>query len=367
MYEEQINAVNAYAEGAKSWMPPTLSSGFWQAPYSSIGNGMWMTTAQQMIPNPRKQRANYKYMQGMSSVEAAGKTATRNDLFTAAKHDYYEWVVLKKKYALFIQEDSLLAYMVQLGHLRYTYNKETLNNIYKAEADLYELRNMQTMLLSDMKMKNVELNTLMNTDKQFAFDIDTALIPRFYEVSLTDTSVISASRSDIRQYDASIALIRLQQQFEQSKRLPEFGVTVSHMQSLNEMPNRFSAMGMITIPIVPWSAREYKANIKGLDYSANAISFQKQSLQNETTGMIASLQSQILSSKQQLSNYEENILPSYTKSYQSSILAYEQNTEALFVVLDGLRMYRMAKMNELDVLNTLLKLQVDYEKELEIR
>ena len=126
-------------------------------------------------------------------------------------------------------------------------------------------------------------------------------------------------------------------------------------------------MGMITIPIAPWASKEYKSNIKGLNNTANAISFQKQSLLNETAGMIASLQTQIKFSKQQLANYSNNIIPTYYKSYQTSMIGYEQNTEDLFVVLDGLKMYRMAKMNELDQLNTLLKLQVDYEKEMEIR
>src|SRR6185369_1860954 len=125
--------------------------------------------------------------------------------------------------------------------------------------------------------------------------------------------------------------------------------------------------GMITIPIAPWATKEYKSNIKGLDNTANAISFQKQSLINETAGMIASLQTQIKTEKQQLSNYEMNIIPAFYKSYQTSMIAYEQNTADLFVVLDGLKMYRMAKMNELDQLNKLLKLQVDYEKEMEIR
>ena len=49
------------------------------------------------------------------------------------------------------------------------------------------------------------------------------------------------------------------------------------------------------------------------------------------------------------------------------MIAYEQNTEDLFVVLDGLKMYRMAKMNEFEELRTLLKLQTAYEKEMEIR
>ena len=87
----------------------------------------------------------------------------------------------------------------------------------------------------------------------------------------------------------------------------------------------------------------------------------------ETAGMITSLQTQILSAKKQLANYKENIIPAYINSYQAAMLSYEQNTEDLFLVLDGLKMYRMAKMNELDRLNTLLNLQVNYEREMEIR
>lgn len=367
MYDEQINAVNNYSQMAKSWMPPTFSTGPWQAPYKNFNQGMWMFTGEQMIPNPSKQKANYNFMQGMSSVEAQGKTAKQNEMFAMAKRNYYEWIVLKKKYDVLVQTDSLLSYMVQVAQLRYTYNKEKLSNIYKAQADLFELRNMETMFLSDMKMKNVELNTLMNAEKNFQFDIDTTITQHNYELQLPDTAAISSARSDIREFDASMGLIKLQQQYEKSKRLPDFGISLSHMQSLGEMPNQYSAMGMITIPIAPWATKEYKSNIKGLDNTSKAITYQKQSLINETAGMIASLQTQIQSAKLQLANYNKNIIPSYYKSYQSSMIAYEQNTEDLFVVLDGSKMYRMAKMNELDQLNTLLKLQVEYEKEMEIR
>jgi len=260
-----------------------------------------------------------------------------------------------------------LNYIEKVAQLRYTYNKEKINNIYKAKADLYELRNMETMLRNDMKMINVELNTLMNLDKSYEFTIDTVIRLHDYEFQLADTSVISASRSDIRQFDASIDLIRLQQQFEKSKRLPEFGVSITHMQSLGTLPNQFSAMGMVSIPIVSWASKEYKSNIKGLDHAANAVSFQKQSLINETAGRIVSLQTQIRSAKQQMANYNDNIIPAYQKSYQTAMIGYEQNTEDLFIVLDALKMYRMAKMDELDQLLTLLELQVEYEKELEIK
>ena len=367
MYDEQISAVSNYSQMAKSWMPPTLSTGPWQTPYKKFQDGMWMITGEQMIPNPRKQKTNYNYLLGMASVEQQGKGAKKNELFVLAKQNYYELVVLKKKYDVLVQTDSLLNYIVQVAQLRYSYNKEKLSNIYKAQAELYELRNMETMLLSDMKMKNVELNTLMNLDKSFVFDVDTTLQSHNYELQLPDTALISSSRSDIKQFDASIGLLKLQQQYEKSKRLPDFGISLSHMQSLGDMPNQYSAMGMMSIPIAPWSSKEYKSNIKGLDNTSKAINFQKQALINETAGMIASLQTQIKSAKQQLKNYTVNIVPAYQKGYQSSMIAYEQNTEDLFVVLDGLKMYRMAKMNEFDQLNTLLKLQVDYEKEMEVR
>ncbi len=367
MYDEQISAVNNYSQMAKSWMPPTLSTGPWQTPYQNFNDGMWMITGEQMIPNPGKQKATYNYMQGMTSVEQQRKLAKKNEMFTMAKQNYYQWVVQQKKYNVLVQTDTLLNYIVQVAEIRYTYNKEKLSNIYKAQADLFELRNMEIMLLGDMKMKNIELNTLMNLDKSFVFTIDTNLQSRIYELQLPDTSLISSSRSDIKQFDASIGLVKLQQEYEKSKRKPEFGISLSHMQSLGEMPNQYSAMGMITIPIAPWASKEYKSNIKGLDNTTNAINFQKQSLINEAAGMIASLQTQIKSTKQQLANYNDNIIPAYYKTYQTSLIAYEQNTEDLFVVLDGLKMYRMAKMNELDQLNALLKLQVEYEREMEIR
>ena len=369
MYDEQISAINNYSEGAKSWMPSTFSTGPWQTPYNNFREGMWMFSGQQMIPNRTKQSANYNLMQGMLSIEKQGKGAKKNGMFAMAKQNYNEWIVLKKKYEVLIQTDSLLQYVLKVAQLRYTYNKEKLSNIYKAQADLFELRNMQTMFMADIRMKNVEINTLMNIDQSFIFDIDTTLKPKHYEIKLTDTALIASSRSDIKQYDASIDLVRLQQKVEQSKRLPDFGFSITHMQtySVMPMPKLYSAMAMMVIPIAPFASKEYKANIKGLNNAANAISFQKKSLINETAGMITSLQTQILSAKKQLANYKENIIPAYINSYQAAMLSYEQNTEDLFLVLDGLKMYRMAKMNELDRLNTLLNLQVNYEREMEIR
>lgn len=367
MYDEQIKAIKNNAEMAKSWMPPTLSTGLWQTPYYGFTDGMLMLTVEQMIPNPVKQQANFDFMQSMTGVEAQAKSVQRNSMFSMAKLTYYEWVVLKKKRVLLVQTDSLLSNIVQIAQLRYSLNKEKLSSIFKMQAELFELRNMETMTNGDIKMKNAELSALMNR-VGFVFDVDTVLSQKFYEIQSIDPAKISSSKSEIKQYDASKKYSELQQEYEKSKRLPEFGISMSHMQAFSAMmPNQYSIMGMIRLPIAPWASKEYESAIAGLDNTMAAIEFQKQALINETAGKLSSLQIQIKSVKEQLANYQHGIMPSYEKVYQSSMIGYEQNTEDVGMVLDGAKMVLMAKMQALDLLNNLLKLQSDYEKEMEIR
>ncbi|HRH64773.1 MAG TPA: TolC family protein [Bacteroidia bacterium] len=367
MYEEQINAVENFSKGAKSWMAPTLSTGPWQTPYSMFNEGMWMFTGEQMIPNPAKQRANYFYMKGMGEVEQYGRNAKRNELFALAKTNYYEWVILKKKYDNVLQIDSVLNYIFQVAKNRYTFNKEKLSNVLKTEAELYQIKNMQEMLVYEIQMRNIEINSLMNKNKSDRFEVDTTVLDKHYDNQESDSSAIANSRSDLKQLDATIVLLKLQQDLEKTKRLPDFGISLSHMQSLGVMPNSYSAMGMVTVPITPWASKEYKSNIKGIENNIRAIDYQREAMLNETSGMIASIKTQIKSLRKQIENYKINIIPTYYQSYQSALLSYQQNNEDLFVVLDALRMYKMSNEEMYTIMNTIFQLQVQYEKELEIR
>ena len=56
-YNSKINALNAYAQGAKSWESPLVGPGFWMTPYDKPGNGSLMISIEQMIPNPKSLEA----------------------------------------------------------------------------------------------------------------------------------------------------------------------------------------------------------------------------------------------------------------------------------------------------------------------
>ena len=124
---------------------------------------------------------------------------------------------------------------------------------------------------------------------------------------------------------------------------------------------------MMTIPIAPWSSKMYKSSVAGLNYEIEVVRNQQQTLVNNTSGFIQSLKSQIKNKKQQIGLYDKTIIPSMRKNYQVTLLAYEQNTEDLFMALDAWQNIKVAQLGYFDLLNDLLQLQVQYEKQLEIK
>jgi cobalt-zinc-cadmium efflux system outer membrane protein len=274
-------------------------------------------------------------------------------------------VVLKKKQTVLKQNEELLNYVIRSGEQRYSYAKEQLNNIYKAKVALAMLRNTQLMLENEIRKNNILLNTLMNQDKNIVFDIDTNIIGHNYESAPVDTSALHNQRSDLKAIDKSIALQKLNREFQQTRNKPDFGISYAHMFSYGGTPDLYSLMGTVTIPIASWSSKEYKANIQGIHFEILGLEQQKRAIVNNTAGQLSTLAFSMANIKEQLKNYKENILPAYQNSYKTSLIAYEQNTGELFIVLDALQALQTARLDYLSLSQDLLQLEANYEKEIE--
>jgi len=366
VYDAKASAQDAYATGAKSLDAPKVSAGQYQVPYQLNPNGgAFMIQAEQMFTNPAKLKAKQEYMQGQSKVTVEDKNYLKNQLIAQAKQYYYERVVLEKKLVLLQHTQDLLEYILKDANIRLTYGKEKLPNIYKAKAELFELDNTREQLNNEISQKNIMLNTLMNRDKQATFLVDTNYVLKEYETVLTDTIALANSRSDIKGINRNIDLQQLNAQMEYAKRKPDFGIQAAHMQSYGGYANQYILMGSVTIPIVPWASKEYKANLKGIRYEVEELQQKKLDILNQAQGQLAGLRTDMSSKKRQLKNYEQNIIPALQNGYKTVLLAYDQNTGDLPSVLDGIKSLQMAWMEGLDRLQELLTLQVAYEREYE--
>lgn len=365
-YDALISAQNAYAKGANNQDAPKISAGQYQTPYSLNPNtGSFMVQAEQTFTNPAKLKAKADYQKGLSTVTDADKRALQNQLSSQARQYYYERVILEKKLTLLQNTRALLEYMLKDANIRLTYGKEKLSNIYKAKAELYELDNNREQIDNEVSQRNIMLNTLMNRDKLTAFAVDTNIKMKDYSGVATDTARLAVSRSDIIGVDRSIQLQQLNAAMEYSKRKPDFGLQAGHMFSYGGYPNQYILMASVTIPIAPWSSKEYKANLKGIRLEVEELQQKRLDILNQAAGQLAALRAQMHSNQKQLENYHEHIIPALQNSYKTALQAYDENTGDLPSVLTGINDLLAARMTELDRLQDNLNLQVAYEKELE--
>lgn len=375
MYENEIRSMDEAAKGAKSWMAPEFTTGFWMTPYNikmwkkdemgAAGMGQYMLGGQQMFPNKKKQDADAAYMLAMSSVEKEKKNATLNEMVNDAKQFYYEWLILKKKLSILEQDEKLLDFMVKNAEIRYKNGLEKISAYYKAKAALGNLQNMRLMFGADIKEKRIRINALMGRNAMINFDIDTIYNLDDYATLEFDSTFFYNTRSDLKAVDKEINLTYLKQETEKQSLRPQFGIRYEHMFGFGGIPMQYSLMGMMKLPLTKWSSKMNKANIASLKWKSLARQAQKVMMANEYSGMAYGMRNELELKKKQLKLYEENIIPALKNNYKTMQLGYEQNTEELFMLYDAWETLYMTQLEYTEILGRALQLQVAIERLIE--
>ena len=371
-YDNKVKALNTYAEGARSLMAPMIGAGTFMTPYANQmlmderDKGAWMFSFEQEITNPSKLNANRKYLFSKAAVENQNRSTQFNQLRSEAKAMYYQWLVSEEKLNILKENERIMELMLKLARIRYPYNQGSLGNIYKAEGRLSEVQNMIQMTNGAIEESSYRLKALMNLPVETQIMVDTATNITYEPNQLIyDTAALSTQRSDIKQIDKTIEVMRLGQQLQRYQARPDFKIRFDHMQPIGNMPTQFTAMAMVSIPIAPWSSKMYKSEVQGMQYDIEAMKKGREAILIETSGMLAGMASQLTRMKQQLNNYETKIIPALKKNYQTLMLAYEENREQLPIVIDAWEALNMAQTDYIEKNQEYFNMIVSYEKELE--
>ena len=374
-YESKISSIRSLVEGAKAWMPPTVALALDRFPYqfsmikekTPDNQAGIMLSVQQMIPNPNKLNAKKEYLASLENVQHNDVEWQKNILHFTARLYYYRRYTAEQKLKLVKEYRELLNLLIKTAKDKYAYNQADLGTIFKAEASQSELANMETMLFSQIAESNIGLNTLMSRDVNTAFLIDTVLTPKDYHsdylLALDSSQIL---RNDILSVQSQIQSMKLNQRWMATGSKPDFGIQLAHGQMFG-MDNQFSIMGMITIPIVPWSSKMYKSEVKSMGFEIEAMQKEKSTMQLMARQMIREKITMLMYEKKQLDNYDKNVLPSYRKNLESNLLAYRQNTGNFFVLLDAWNMLLMKELERIDKLGQVFTVQSEYEYQREIK
>lgn len=369
-YNQKLQAIKVQAKGAKSWMPPTISFGMNRFGYqpsmwserSPMNQAGVMVAAEQMIPNPQKLNARSNAVQAQAAPLQYDSAWMRNSLRKEVRLYYYERFIAEKKLAILKKNEAILDMLIATAEARYAVNQADLSTIFKAKARRVELTNIESIFNAQIAESNIGLNTLMNRNVNTPFRIDTIIqLQTFAEVVAFGDLV---NRSDILAMNARIYSMRQQQAYMKASLKPDFGINVSHMQMLG-MPNQFSVMGMMVIPIAPWSSVMYRSEVSAMNFQVQSMQLEKEKMQLMADQMAAERLSNLKYETQQLNNYDSLIIKAYKNNYDATLLSYKNNTGSFFVLLDAWDMLLMKIMDATDQLYKVLILQTQYAYEIE--
>ena len=373
-YQYSMQSIQARADGANSWMPPTFSTGIMRFPYDfsmlkekndPMNQAGVALSIEQMIPNKSKLKAKKSYINSLTEIEKSKSEWTKNELRREAKILYYNRYITEKKQIILKESEEILQLLISATEAKFSSNQSQLQTIYKAKARLAELNNMLLMLEGAIAESNIGLNILLVRDVNTIFKIDTLIVPINYSFTFVDTTNV-LNRSDITALNNYIHSMKLEQKIMKIGVRPDFGVRAEHMQMFG-MPNQWSVMGMMTLPIVPWASKMYRSETKSIGFQIQSMEQEKQTMQLMATRMSTEKLTMLNYENAQYQSYTKNIIPAYENNLQANLLAFKQNTGDFFVLLDAWEMLLMKKLESYDKLLNILKLEAEYGYEKEIR
>ncbi|ATP57034.1 hypothetical protein CPT03_11380 [Pedobacter ginsengisoli] len=359
------------AKAATAWMAPMIGVGTFMTPYpgqelmDDRDKGSIMVQLEQDIPNLSKLNANKRYIESKGKAENETRGITLNEYKTQAKRLYFGWLVAAQKIEVLKQNEKIMQTMKKIEEIRYPFNQSKLGSVYKTTAKLEENRNMIRMQEGDIAKSKAWLNSLMNQPGNADIAIDTNYQPKFVQANAIDTGSLAMARNDIKKMDYNIQSMQLNIEAMKKQSKPDFKLRFDHMSPLTKMmPKAFSVMGMVSIPIAPWSSKMYKSEVKGMEYEVQAMGKEKAAMLQETQGMLYGMQFEIQSMQKRIDAMETKIIPTLQKSLDVNFLNYRENKMELPEVIDSWEALTMMQTSVLDEKLKLYLMIADYEKEL---
>src|SRR5688500_1839132 len=139
-----------------------------------------------------------------------------------------------------------------------------------------------------------------------------------------------------RSMNESIRSMQLNIESMKEQRKPDFRIQFDHMHPLTSMmPKSFSIMGMVTIPIAPWSSKMYKSDIKGMQLNIRAMEKERAAMLQETQGMLYRMQYEIQSMQKRIEGTQKTLIPALQKAMDANFLTYQENKLPVTTVISS--------------------------------
>ncbi|MEO7779874.1 MAG: TolC family protein [Fibrobacteria bacterium] len=377
MWEAKVQSREALAKGAKALMPPEIGVGGLDLPYgmamekadtmggaveSPPGEQALMISVQQMFPGWGKREARSRWLGSLAGQDKAGGRWMKVQLLADAKRQYYLAATADRKLSVLSEAEAVMDYMLKVAETRFKFRRADLATVQEAKARLKELATMRIMEISTRRQALSALQLLMADTSQSGFSVDTSLGLNGY-ASRTLESTRVQGRYDLDQTDESIKAMELNREWMARQNRPDFGLRFEHMEMFDMGERRYSVMGMMTLPFMPWSSGMARSETVGMAKDIESMREESKAKRLMALKMARETLIMLQAEVEQSDRFKLEVVPAYRNALDASMAAYQEGSGDLFRVLDIWDRWIMGRMTALEHFGKALALEADYERD----
>lgn len=348
--EHRIDAALADVKIKGSLGPPQLNVEFMTLPNPALPESTMDLreidySMQQEIPFPGKLASMANVARKRKEMYVKDRQTAALDLIQIVKINYYQLYFIYRRSQINIENQELLRGFIDIARKQYELGLGSQADILRGQTELSTLESDLVVLHQEQKSIESTINSLRNKP----VNVPLPLIPEISppEIHFTYDQIAALARKnrpELASFQYGIEMQKEERKVARKEFYPDFMLRGTYKQMIR-IPDNFSVMLGITLPVAPWTYGRYKAG--SAQANANTLQAQEEyaDMQNTVLNQVQDALLKIESSSVRIDLYRNTVIPQASQTLQSTLAGYRTGKQNFLTLIDGERVLLSSKQN----------------------
>jgi cobalt-zinc-cadmium efflux system outer membrane protein len=330
--------------------PPLVGVEFFQSPVSTFpnlfkGQGEVDYSIQQMLPFPGKQSAMANVERSRAEMLGSDKNMLEQDLLAQLKASVFGLYFIHRKMRLNAENQDIVKNFIAIAQKQYELGLGKQSDVLRAQTELSLLLDNDISLRWEARSLETGINALRNRPIDTPVPFFPEIEPPELTLAFKDAGELAIrSRPELRSLEYGIAMRNNERKAAARQLLPDFMVKGMYKQMM-EMPDYWSLMVGLTLPIAPWSSARYLSLADRAKADLQEAQEQYKNMENLVLSQVRDALFSVQTGRERIDLYKATIIPQAIQTLSASVSAYQAGKQDFFSLVDAERTLLSAQLS----------------------
>jgi len=342
---------------ARTLDPPIFNIEFFKSPIANFPNLFKNQeeidySIQQALPFPFKIITRINIAKNKKVLSEKIKSITLLNLIKELKTLFYEYYFILRKIEINNENRELVKTYEAIARKQYEVGVGKLSDILRFQTEISIYKNNEFIFNNELSSIKAKINALRNISLETEIGYIPEITPPIFEYTTANLIKLAIlHQPSITKINTEINMKKTEITAAKNELLPDFMIKLMYKQ-MTTMPDDYSFMIGMTIPIAPWSISKYISSVKSANLLVQQAEKEYLNMINMLEVEINNITNRISSNKEKIKTYKETIIPQARQSLMSTLSSYQTGANNFLTILDAhhtlfsvLLEYHMAVMN----------------------